>query len=366
MLLENVTATNATDAPTIVVNGGWLTVFNSTIEGSTSYPQLAILITGGSVDLGTAANPGGNIINVSGTGEFLQDSASGPVPDFGNTLEVNGAPLAATFLSLTSLGSSAASSVYGQPVTFTASVGAANPTDGSPSGSVEFIDTTTGTELGVATVTNGAATFTTAALAVGSHAITADYEGDNDFAFSVATFTQTVQQDGTTTGLTASPTSTTSGQPVTLTAIIAAVAPGAGTPTGSVQFFNGTTSLGTGSLSGNTTTLTTTTLPLGTDSVTAEYLGSSIFTASTSSAVAVTIDLATTTTLASSTNPSVFGQSVTFTATVTPASGNGTPTGSVTFYDGSTALGTATLSGKNATLKTSVGTRRFAGHHRGL
>ena len=62
--------------------------------------------------------------------------------------------------------------------------------------------------------------------------------------------------------------------------------------------------------------------------------------------------IATTTTLTSSTNPSLFGQSVTFTATVAPLSGRGTPTGSVTFYAGSTALGTATLSSKKASLKT--------------
>ncbi|MGA9355965.1 MAG: protease pro-enzyme activation domain-containing protein, partial [Terriglobales bacterium] len=46
----------------------------------------------------------------------------------------------------------------------------------------------------------------------------------------------------------------------------------------------------------------------------------------------------TTTTLQSSENPSKYGDSVTFTATVT-TTGNDTPTGTVTFYDGSTALG---------------------------
>ena len=203
-------------------------------------------------------------------------------------------------------------------------------------------------------VTLGSSTtvsFSTSALAVGSATITAVYNGDADFLSSSSSTTVTIGQASTATSLTASPTSITLGQPVTLTATIAAVAPGAGTATGSVQFFDGTASLGTASLNGNTAILTTTTLPLGTDSVTAKYLGDANFTVSTSSAVAVTIDLATTTTLASATNPSVVGQSVTFTATVTPASGKGTPTGSVTFYDGSTALGTATLIGKNASLK---------------
>lgn len=58
-------------------------------------------------------------------------------------------------------------------------------------------------------------------------------------------------------------------------------------------------------------------------------------------------DLVTTTTaLVSSLNPSIFGQSVTFTATVTPTSG-GPPTGNVTFYDLVTSIGTIALDGAN-------------------
>ena len=57
---------------------------------------------------------------------------------------------------------------------------------------------------------------------------------------------------------------------------------------------------------------------------------------------------ATTTALSSSQNPSVFGASVTFTTTVTAASG--TPSGTVTFKDGATTLGTGTLAGGVATL----------------
>jgi len=54
-------------------------------------------------------------------------------------------------------------------------------------------------------------------------------------------------------------------------------------------------------------------------------------------------------TVVSSANPSSFGQAVTFTATVNAVSpGSGTPTGTVTFYDGSTTLGSATLGGTGA------------------
>jgi hypothetical protein len=62
---------------------------------------------------------------------------------------------------------------------------------------------------------------------------------------------------------------------------------------------------------------------------------------------------ATSTTLASSLNPSVHGQSVTFTATVTPT-GSGTPTGTVTFDDGGVAIGSSALEGGSATFTTST------------
>ena len=152
---------------------------------------------------------------------------------------------------------------------------------------------------------------------------------------------------------------------MTLTATVAVVAPGAGTPTGSVQFFSGTTSLGTVSLKGNTAVLTTTALPPATDSVTAQYLGDPNFTGSTSSVVTINANgIATTTTVASSANPSVYGQQVTFTATVKP--GTGTPTGTVIFYDGSTVLGTATLSSNKGSAHGDVPARGLGGHHRRL
>ena len=76
-------------------------------------------------------------------------------------------------------------------------------------------------------------------------------------------------------------------------------------------------------------------------------------TSPTSSADQFTYGTTTTTTLSSSADPSSFNQSVTFTATVSP-NGSGTPTGTVTFMDGSTALGTGTLSGGLATFATSA------------
>jgi hypothetical protein len=109
-----------------------------------------------------------------------------------------------------------------------------------------------------------------------------------------------------------------------------------------------------GSLSGGSASFTTATLKVGTTAVTAVYGGDSNFAGSKSKALSQVVNKATTTTtLTSSLNPSKLGQSVTFTATVTPQF-SGTPTGTVTFYDGTTLLKTVSLSGEAAKFTTST------------
>jgi CSLREA domain-containing protein len=90
VILNHLTALNATNAPTIVINGGSLVVRNSTIQESTGFSQAAILVTGGSVDLGMAANPGGNVINVNGSGTLMQNTRGRPISAVGDTFENNG------------------------------------------------------------------------------------------------------------------------------------------------------------------------------------------------------------------------------------------------------------------------------------
>jgi len=154
-----------------------------------------------------------------------------------------------------------------------------------------------------------------------------------------------VLQTGTTTALVGGQSPSVYGQPVTFTATVSPVAPGGGTPTGSVEFMDGSTTLGSAALSSGVATFSTTSLSVATHSITAVYGGDGNFTTSTSSAVSQTVNQAiTTTSLTSSVNPSVFGQSVTFTATVTAyGPGSGTPTGTVTFMDGLTDIGTGML-----------------------
>lgn len=92
LIVTNSTFVNATDAPTILVTGGHLTLRNNVIQESTGYNQAAIQVSGGFVDLGTAADPGGNTININRVGAFFLNATSTPISVFGDTFTKNGVP----------------------------------------------------------------------------------------------------------------------------------------------------------------------------------------------------------------------------------------------------------------------------------
>src|SRR5262249_40081325 len=94
--LDGLDLTTDTDAPVILVTGGSLTVRNSTITATGNSPA-AILVTGGTVDLGTAADPGNNVLNVAGTANLIEDVGGNDLSAVGNTFEVNGVPLASNY-----------------------------------------------------------------------------------------------------------------------------------------------------------------------------------------------------------------------------------------------------------------------------
>jgi len=155
----------------------------------------------------------------------------------------------------------------------------------------------------------------------------------------------------TTTTLVASPNPSVYGQSVTLAATVSPSPTG-----GTVNFYNGSTLLGTVAPTSGVATLSTSSLPEGTDSLTAVYSpGSTNFAASTSPVVTVNVSSAATTTAVTASTPTLLGTSVILTATVAPvAPGAGTPTGTVTFYDGSAQVGTPQpLTGSHATVSTS-------------
>jgi hypothetical protein len=252
--------------------------------------------------------------------------------------------------STTKMSTSGSPSLVNTPVTFTATV---RSTYGPiPDGeTVTFYDGAT--QIGTGSTRSGIATFSTSALSVKTHAIDGAYAGDGSFKPSTGGVQQIVSAYTTTTTLTASPNPSAYGQGVVLTTVVKTT--GSTAPTGKVTFKNGTTSLGTVSLDATgTAILTTTKLPVGTDSLTASYGGDSQHGKSTSSTVSQTVNLAQITmALTSSPNPSAAGKAVKFTATL--SSNGGLPNGqTVTFsYNGST-LGTATIGAGKASYSTAT------------
>ena len=152
------------------------------------------------------------------------------------------------------------------------------------------------------------------------------------------------------------------GQQVQITAIVSAIQPGAGTITGTIVFSVNTIPVYTVTLDGTTlsATYSTNTLPIGTNTVCAQYLYGTNpnFNNSLPTCVAITVNKAQTkTSLTSAPNPSNFGQMAVFTATVIPAgvsTSTITPTGTVTFTFNSTGYMTGTLTQGVATVVTNT------------
>ncbi len=244
-------------------------------------------------------------------------------------------------------------SVIGQPVSFTATVGAVSPGAGTPTGSVTF--TLNGAQLQTVNLTGGQANITYTPEFIGNgNTVLAIYSGDGDFTTSQGSFNQVVANGNTTTVAGNSPATTLFGQTVTLSADVAAVSPATGTPQGDVSFFDGATLIQTTSLDGSGhASITTSSLAVGSHSITAVYATSSTFNGSTSAPVIQTVTTAETATVVTVSSPSVvFGNSVSFQATVaTVAPATGTPTGTLQFtVDGVDAGAPQTLSGGAASV----------------
>jgi autotransporter-associated beta strand protein len=345
-------------APTTAVTGQQVTLTATVAASSgTGTPTGTVQFFNGSTLLGTGT------LNSSGEATTQTMSLTAGMPSltavYGGDSTFAGSTSTAVTVTVNKSDTNTAVNVVPNPsnsgatVTLTATVTAASPGSGTPTGTVNFLNGST--SLGTATLlSNGTASTTSSALTVGTNSITAVYEGDTNYNSSTSSvFTQTVLP-ATTTTVAASPSPAVVGQPVTLTAGVSSTA---GVPAGTVQFFSGSTSLGTATLSNGVGSIVTTAIPFGFNTITARYQGSSSFSPSTSTGISVTIQQASTTTsLVASPTTATLGQTVTLTATVHPAppsTGGPTPTGSITFMDGTNFLGTATLTNAVATFTTS-------------
>lgn len=236
------------------------------------------------------------------------------------------------------LGSNMNPAPAGAAVVFSAKV--SGPQAIVPTGSVTFLDG--GTTLGSAVLdANGAASLSSSALAVGSHTVTAAYEGDSHLAAVISSpLVQTIQNASTQVVLTASAEPATYAAALTFTV---AVTTNGGIATGKVSFSDGANALGTAVLDATgKATLTLSNLAPGVHTVVANYAGDGKASASVSSPLTVTVKQVTSVALASNANPAQTLAEVKIVANVT-TTGILAPTGIVTFLDGSTQLGTATV-----------------------
>ena len=267
----------------------------------------------------------------------------------------------------TRLMSSLNPSVYGQTVTFTALVTLVPPAGGVPgspalprdigdapfpflNGNVTFTISdgpTLSAPVRVLTETRARprsflgfpAVASISILTAGSHTVTATYDGNTQYLpSSSAPLIQVVNLAPTTTTLVSSVNPVLPGEQTMLTATVTSTG---GKPTGKVTFnvSGGAPLFGTLNSSGHASVYLDTTA--GTHAITATYGGDANFSQSASSPLAQVVDqIPTISTPTSSPNPSIFGQPVTLSATV--SAGN-FATGSVTFLDGASLIGTAPL-----------------------
>ncbi|MGA2352168.1 MAG: Ig-like domain repeat protein, partial [Terracidiphilus sp.] len=242
------------------------------------------------------------------------------------------APLNSTTVTLSS---SLNPSTFGQNVTITATVTTGT---GSPTGTVTFFDGAT--QLGTpVTLTGGVATYKSTTFTVGSHAITATYNGDSlHFGSSGTLVPAQVVNEATTTTLISTGSPSVLGASVTFTATVTPGGGGVALPlTDAVTFKDGTTTLCSPTITlaagKYTATCSTSTLPQGANSIIATYSGDapSYINGSSSAALAQDVQATSTITIGSSGSPSYYGNPVTFTVAVTSV-GTTPATGTVNFY----------------------------------
>ncbi|GAA3547628.1 beta strand repeat-containing protein [Nocardioides daeguensis] len=249
------------------------------------------------------------------------------------------------------LGASANPTLSGETVSYTATVAVQAPGGGTPTGAVQLVVDGTPTGSPVALEGGVAAFAPLTTLGAGTHTVEARYAGTGQYLPGTDQLAQVVDPASTSTLVQANPSPSVQDENVQLTASVAAVSPGSGTPTGTVTFYADGSPLGAVPLAasgaGSVATLDVDDLAPGAHQVTARYAGDADYLASESEAlthtvIAGTAVVATTTTLSSSAQPSTYGEPVSFRATVT-ADGD-TPAGTVQFsVDGHDVGGPVTV-----------------------
>jgi hypothetical protein len=322
---------------------GQVVTFTAHVTANSGTPTGTAVLFNGSTAVGSGTLTNGSASIIVSSLPTGADSITAKYQGGGGFSPSTSAPLTQTVkvaTTTTSLTSSVNPAGANQAVTFTATV--TSQFGGAATGPVVF---SSGSQsLGTASLSGNIATLTTSFSTAGTYSIFAKYNGDGNNSGSTSSSLSQVIKAATVTTLVSSLNPSFVGQAVTFTATVSSSS-GAPPNGETITFNNGSAVLGTAPLSGGMASLTTSSLPAGIFTVTANYAGDANFAASTSpglrQVVNSTTKSATATTLVSNLNPSIYGQSVTWTATVT-TSGSVPPTGTVNFTWGR-SIGTATL-----------------------
>jgi len=327
--------TNATLAPQTIT-------FTTSAPANATYGQsFTVAATGGAsgnsvvfTSAGSCSNSGATYTMTSGTGTCSVIANQAGSTNYAAAAQVTQSTNATLATASISVGSSQNPAIFGQSVTFTATIngqfgqvkGRNGRTKAKPETVTGTVTWSTNTGCGTTTVSagnSGTATCTTSSLPLGTDTITATYSGDSNHSGGTATLTggEVINQYSTTTAVASTLNPATYGQSVSFTANVTS---SGGTPTGTVQFNVDGSPFDTETLvSGSAASASISTLAVGTHTVTAVYSGATSYAASTgtlsggevvNSATAATV-------VTSSLNPTNYGQSVTFTATINGENG---------------------------------------------
>ena len=148
----------------------------------------------------------------------------------------------------TQIVSSANPAVYGQPVTFTVAVTVPFPGTFPATGTVILSEGANTIGQPLTAASNGVFTATVLNLAPGPHNVVATFQASGSYSGSQSgQLPQVVNRASTSTAVAAVPGGAASGQAMTLMAVVSVIRPGAGAPTGTVEFDDATTGKSLGS-----------------------------------------------------------------------------------------------------------------------
>jgi sugar lactone lactonase YvrE len=279
---------SSTPNPSIVGNAVTFSV--QVVNSGGTYPTGNVVLLDGTATIATIPLTNGigsvSISTLTVGTHPITASYSGDSNDSSSVSQIDNQIVTAVPLNsstTTSITSSSNPINVGQILNLNAKVAAVTAGQPVPTGTVTFMEGTT--VLGTATLNTGTASIGISTLTAGSHLITAVYSGSSSYSGSTSpVLTQVVvaPNTGTTTSLTASADPINVGQTLILTSTVSAVTAGQSVPTGTVNYMDGTTLLGTSPVTSGGATFTTSTLSVGTHLITAMYVSDGTYATSTS------------------------------------------------------------------------------------